>query len=50
MMGTEIFLFCPKRAEKMDIKDFNLRSEIMSKTSFYVWIIPQKIKLCFVGP
>ena len=50
MMGTEILLFGPKGAEKMEIKDFNLCSEIMSRTSFYVKIIPQKIRLCFVGP
>ena len=50
MMGTEIFLFGPKGTEKMEIKDFYLCSEIMSRTSFYVQIIPQKIRLCFVGP
>ena len=50
IMGTEIFLFGPKGAEKMEIKDFNLHSEIMSRTSFYVQIIPQKIRLSFVGP
>ena len=35
MMGTEIFLFGPKRAEKMAIKDFNLHTEIMSITNFF---------------
>ena len=35
MMGTEIFLFGPKGAEKMEIKDFNLHSEIMSITTFF---------------
>ena len=30
MMGTEIFQFGPKGAEKMEIKDFNLYSEIMT--------------------
>ena len=44
MMGTEIFLFGQNGAEKMEIKDFNLRSEIMSRTSFYEQIIPQKIR------
>ena len=43
MMGTEIFLFGPKGAEKMEIKDFNLCSEIMRRTSFNVKIISQKI-------
>ena len=32
MMGTEIFQFGPKGAEKMEIKDFNLYSEIMTRT------------------
>ena len=50
MMGTGIFQIGPKGAEKIEIEDFNLRSEIMSRTSFYVQIIPQKIRLCFVGP
>ena len=50
MMGTEIFLFGPKGAEKMEIKDFNLCSEIMSRTSFYVQINPPKNRLCSVGP
>ena len=35
MMGTEIFLFGPKGAEKMEIKDFNLHTEIMSITTFF---------------
>ena len=35
IMGTEIFLFEPKGAEKMEIKDFNLHSEIMSITTFF---------------
>ena len=35
MMGTEIFLFGPKGAEKMEIKDFNLHTEIMSITIFF---------------
>ena len=50
MMGTEIFLFWPNGAEKMEIKNFNLNSEIMRRTSFYVQINPQKNKLNFVGP
>ena len=35
MMGTEIFLFGPKGAEKMEIKDFNLHTEFMSITIFF---------------
>ena len=35
MMGTEIFLFGPKGAEKMEIKDFNLHTEIMSMNTFF---------------
>ena len=37
MMGIEIFLFGPnsKGAEKMEIKDFNLHTEIMSITTFF---------------
>ena len=35
MMGTEIFLFGPKGAEKMEIKDFNLHTGIMSMTTFF---------------
>ena len=47
-MGTEIFPFRPKRAEKMEIENFNLNSEMMSRTSsFYVKINPQKIGFVF---
>ena len=34
MMGTEIRLFGLMGAEKMQIKDFNLHSEILSRTTF----------------
>ena len=52
MMGTGIFLFGPKGAEKMEIKDFNLHSEIMSKSTFCVQRVKQNKRLCFVlvGP
>ena len=36
MMGTEIFLFGTKGAEKMEITDFNLHTEIMSITTFFI--------------
>ena len=49
-MGTEIILFGPKRTEKMKIKDFNLYSEIITGTTFYMQSEPQKIRLCFGGP
>ena len=49
MMGTEIFQFGPKGAEKMEIKDFNLYSEIMTRTSFYEQNVTHKIRLCFGG-
>ena len=47
MMGTEIFLFGPKGAEKMEIKDFNLHSEIMSITTFFLQSVTQNNKFCF---
>ena len=50
MMGTGIFLFGPKGAEKMEIKDFNMHSEIMSKSTFCVQRVTQNNRLCFVGP
>ena len=43
MIGTDIFLIGPKGAEKMEIKDFNLHSEIMTRTSFYVQSVPKKL-------
>ena len=49
MMGTEIFLFGPKGAEKMKIKDFNLHSEIMSITTFFSQSVTQNNRLCFEG-
>ena len=50
MMGTGIFLFRPKGAEKIEIKDFNLHSEIMTRTSFYrVQSVLQKIRLFLEG-
>ena len=42
-MDTKIILFGPKRAERMEIKDFNLQSEIITKTTFYVQSDAQKI-------
>ena len=50
MMGTGIFLFGPKGAEKMEIKDFNMHSEIMSKSTFCVQRVTQNNRRCFVGP
>ena len=38
------------RAQKMDIKDFHLHSEIMTRTTFCLQSVPQKIRLCFGGP
>ena len=49
MMGTEILLFGLKGAEKMEIKDFNLYSEIMTRTSFYEQNVTHKFRLCFGG-
>ena len=39
MIGTEIFLFGPKRAGKMESKDFNLHSEIMAITTFFTVLL-----------
>ena len=50
MMGTEIFLFGPKGAEKMEMKDFNLHSEILSRTTFCKQRVLQNNRLCFGGP
>ena len=50
MMGTEIFLFGLKGAEKMEIKDFNLHSEIMSITTIFFQSVTQNNRLCFGGP
>ena len=50
MMGTGIFLFGPKGAEKMEIKEFNLHSEIMSESTFCVQGITQNNWLCYGGP
>ena len=50
MMGTEIFLFGPNGAEKMEIKDFYLHSEIMSRTTFLAPTGAQGVKLSSVRP
>ena len=48
MMGTKIFQIWPKGAEKIELKDFNLHSEIMTRTSFYrVQSVLQWIKTLF---
>ena len=49
MMGTEIFLFGPKGAEKMEIKDFNLHFEILSRTTFCIQRVSQKIGFVLEG-
>ena len=50
MMGTEISLFGLKGAEKMEIKDFNLHSEILSRTTFCKQRVSQNNRLRFGGP
>ena len=47
MMGTEIFLIEPKGAEKMEIKDFNLHTEIMSITTFLFGIFWNPLVISF---
>ena len=49
IMGTEIFLFGPKGAEKMEIKDFNLHPEIMSITTFFSLSVTQNNRLVLEG-
>ena len=49
IMGTEIFLFGPKGAEKMEIKDFNSHSEILSRTTFCIQRVSQKIGFVLEG-
>ena len=49
MMGTEIFLFGLMGAEKMQIKDFNLHSEILSRTTFCKQRVSQKIGFVLEG-
>ena len=49
MMGTEIFVFGPKGAEKMEIKDFNLHPEIMSITTFFSLSVTQNNRLVLEG-
>ena len=49
MMGTEIFLFGPKGAEKMEIEDFNLHTEVMSITTFFQRVSHKIIGFIFEG-
>ena len=49
-MGTEIFHFGLKGPEKMEIKDFDLHSEILSRTTFCKQRVSQNNRLCFGGP